>query len=70
MDQLQETYLTLNFRKAGAVLGKELPHVKAYLDNVDTHTMEQLVKAHGNKESITIEQQNYAPELFTKQYRP
>lgn len=70
MDQLQETYLTLNFRKAGAVLGKELPHVKAYLDNIDAHTMEQLVKAHGNKESITIEQQNYAPELFTKQYRP
>lgn len=70
VDQLQEAYLTLDFRKAGAVLGKELPQVKEYLDHAEGQTMEHLVHAYTHDGAVMVNQKAYESALFIKQYRP
>lgn len=69
INELQEEYITLNFRKAGSRLGKDLPKVKKLLDKVESNDMMELVSQYDKKEEISLKgyNGNLPVEYFNKQ---
>lgn len=70
IDKLQDAYLTLNFREAGKVLGKEVPAMKDYLQQVSDNEMSKLVEAYDHQKPIKIGEKILHHDLFLKHYRP
>jgi isoleucyl-tRNA synthetase len=69
---LDEPYLAVDFKKAGAVLKKDAQKLKAFLEGLDDAQMKDLMHKTDQEEMVEIDgfEQAISRELFAKQTKP